>query len=567
MTVTPPVKVTPPVIEPVVKEAPKQKKSHGFRNFVLSTVFLSSALYGAGVWYSLKDDTFHDYFTEYVPFSESIIVAIEEREFRSKFRDVNINQGGATASTAVANGSGPLLQSIPGKLNDLKVKIRPGSSAEPKEISSDQATKSSSSSAVTAASSSSKSADKNASIARPSSSDSSAKNIVTEKKEGIIPSGIGAPTAGGSSSHLLPLIRVPGDINPLVASSVETLNQFIQSVNTSTYGEDIVHKISQEVSKLSHSINALNKENQETLSKSLESQAAKFAALGEARANEVKEALASQEDKWRQQFQEEQARILKLYNDRLLTEVEATKNLVISHANNRLLAIHAEREKQFAQEIQDRVEKERDGRLSKIKELAEKVEALSHLTEKTSSIISESDSVSQYHIAVGKLNSVLKFSNEPVPLGPYIEEVRKALSDDPLVQSILDNIPEDAYKEGVLTNAQLAARFKLLVPELRSASLLPPNAGVAGHIGSIIFSQLLAGKSGNPVGNDNESIFARAETALGEGRVVDAVAEVNSLTGWPKKLAADWLSEGRKRSEVDFLAQALADEGKLWALK
>jgi mitofilin len=515
-----------------LNEVPKistpKKTSHGFRNFVLTTVVLTSGLYGAGVWYALKDDDFQDFFTEYIPMAEKIIDIFEDREFRRRFRDVDISRSQTMAAEK------PKVT-----LDESKVTVKPGSAAEPKDISQPP--------------------EPVKKTVAPKREDTAPKTKVSAAPERKV-----TPVSTGVSSHL-PLIQAPADIHPLVEDSVATLNQFIQSINTSTFGEDSVSKISDELSRLSHSINALKQKHQDQLIQSLESQAAKFASLGEARASEVKDAISGAQQQLQAQFHEDQSRLVKLYNERLLTEIEATKNVVIAHANNRLLAIHAEREKQFAKEIAERVEREREGRLAKIQELADKVDHLIDLTAKSGLVISEADKISNYHIAVGRLSSVLNSSSEAVALGPYLEDIKRALPDDPVVETVLSNIPQDVYEEGVLTKAQLAARFRLMVPELRKASLLPPNAGVAGHIGSMLFSQLLVEKSGSPVGDDVESIFARAETALAEGRIVDAVAEVNALKGWPKKLAGDWLAEGRKRSEIEFLTKALAEEGKLWS--
>ena len=151
-------------------------------------------------------------------------------------------------------------------------------------------------------------------------------------------------------------------------------------------------------------------------------------------------------------------------------------------------------------------------------------------------------------------------------LRPYIEAIRAAAHDDPLLLAAIDSIPRDVYDLGVLTRQQLAARFHLLEPEIKDASLLPPNAGIAGHIGSLIFSKLLWSKTSSATGDDVGAVMARANEALANGNIVDAVAEVNTLQGWPKRLAHDWLVQGRNRSEVEFLVELIAEEGKLYGV-
>ena len=89
-----------------------------------------------------------------------------------------------------------------------------------------------------------------------------------------------------------------------------------------------------------------------------------------------------------------------------------------------------------------------------------------------------------------------------------------------------------------------------MASEVRKAALLPDNAGVASHAASLVLSRFMFRKSGLPIGDDVESILARAELLLEEGNLDDAVREVNSLTGWAKTLSRDWLAECRRVLEV-----------------
>lgn len=539
-----------PIDKPAAtKEEPKStippprpaKKSHKFRNFLLTTLTLGSVVYIGGAWYALQDDNFQDYYVDYLPFGENLIALLESRQFQRQFSSIPGIGGNKTASSKDKTLEGLKSVSVSQSGATWKAVEEPAKTPAVVNIAKsgphlsatnpqDHSSPSSLTSAIEV---------ENKSTTKPASSE-------------------GAPG--------LPLIRIPNDTDPLVANSIHSLNNLIASVNESKHSKEHIDKVSKEIAGLTKAISEIKDTFKSDLSAKLKEEAAKAGRLVEARTNELRLAVAAQEEKWNREFHEEQQRLAQSFNERLHNEVTATNKVIFALANNQLLAVHVEREKQFAAEVAARVEKERDARFSKLEQLAKSLSNIEDLTAKADKVISESENAAQLHIAIGRLKGVLE-SNENVVLGPYIEAIRKTAGSDPLLLAALERIPKDVYESGVLTPAQLTTRFQLLEPEIRKASLLPPNAGVAGHFGSIIFSKLLWKKSGNATGEDVESILSRADTALSEGRIVDAVGEVNTLKGWPKRLAHDWLAEGRKRSELEFLVDVLAEEGKLWGLE
>lgn len=500
------------------------KKTHHLRRFIIGTLLLGTTVFGGGIWYSMENDQFHDIFVDYVPGASSIINYVEEQRYRNK------------ATKEVSLPEEPA----------VKVKI-PKAGVEARAISALDNT-----SPVTSAKKESKPA---APVKEPKKEAQKSSSTPAKKEES-------AP----KSNSGLPLIRVASDVSPEVKKSVESLNQLIVAFNQSKANDTLVAKVSKDISDLGNSISVAKGKYQKDLKDALEKQAAEFASLTEKRTRDLRGAVEEQEKKWSEEFQKEQQRIVDLYNSRLNTEVEATKKSVIALANNRILSVVAEQERELAKQIAEKVENEQNGRLSKLKDLESEVEEISKLILGSDEIISKGNNYVKYQLAVGELTSTLLNSSEPAPLAPVIEKLQKSFPEDELISKVVKSIPEQAVKYGVLSPAQLTARFKLLEPEIRKASLLPPDAGIAGHVGSWIFSNLLWKKEGNPIGDDVESIIARAETALSEGRVADAVIEVNQLKGWPKLLAQDWLNEGRQRSEVEFLVDVLATEGKLCSL-
>jgi mitofilin len=96
----------------------------------------------------------------------------------------------------------------------------------------------------------------------------------------------------------------------------------------------------------------------------------------------------------------------------------------------------------------------------------------------------------------------------------------------------------------------LIDRFRRVASEVRKASLLPDDAGVASHASSWVLSHVMFKKEGLAEGNDVESILTRTQTYLEEGDLDSAAREMNGLQGWAKTLSKDWLGEVRKVLEV-----------------
>lgn len=533
--VTPkPVATPKPVISKPTPTEPitPKKKSHFFRNLILYTIGLTTIAYAGGVYYSLEDDAFRDTFTEQVPFAENLVYFIEEQRFKRKFSNTLPSVNGVSSSDVSSTITSSKTTSTASRAGSL--------------------------SSWTAATENSKA---------PKS---------TEKKSQAVSSDPSKP----SPKVELPLITVPEGADESVTKSIDSLNNFIKLVNESTVSSKDIDVLSKDVYALIDTIDRVK------AAAKAEADQKDAVAAGisktehrlESTIAEMKTALNAQEEKWAREYHEEAKRLAHAHNDRLQGEVGAHSKVIFAHANNQLLAIHVARENEFAEQAASRIDKERNGRLAKLEDLSNQLSEVQQLTAKANEVIEQSDRAAKLQLAVTKLRAALN-SDEPVPLAPYFNILKQLVNaktqatkddtpsldaDTEFLGAVLDAVPQEALQTGVLSPAQLVARFHLLEPELRSASLVPPNAGILGHFGSLIFSKLLWKKSGNPQGDDVEAVLSRANTALSEGRVTDAVAEVNSLKGWPKKLASDWLNEGRKRAEIEFLTELLTEDGKLY---
>ena len=134
--------------------------------------------------------------------------------------------------------------------------------------------------------------------------------------------------------------------------------------------------------------------------------------------------------------------------------------------------------------------------------------------------------------------------------------VLKSLSlEGTVVASALDQLEESGIaSSGIKSFAALSSWFSNSVsPRVHSVSLVPApeHAGVASHVASATISKIMfQPKASVTEGSDVGSVLARAEWCLGEKDLDGAAREVNTLKGWPGKLAQDWLREARRRLEV-----------------
>lgn len=86
-TSNPPTNILPPTGPGTASVAPiarPKKRRRGGRILLFLTSVLGLS-YAGGVYYSLLNDNFHDFFTEYIPGGEEAVLFFEEREFKRRF--------------------------------------------------------------------------------------------------------------------------------------------------------------------------------------------------------------------------------------------------------------------------------------------------------------------------------------------------------------------------------------------------------------------------------------------------------------------------------------------------
>ncbi|PKS08328.1 hypothetical protein jhhlp_005272 [Lomentospora prolificans] len=563
-----------PTVPPPPPPKPKKGIFRRLRNFLVTLVLLGAVGFGGGVWYARINDKFHDLFTEYIPFGEQAVLYLEELDFRRKFPD-----GADRVSTS--------------NLNDKRVTVAPLSGAswrvadggEPVGRRSSAVDKAK---AVKAAAK--KEAEKAKDVAEAvvtAPAVAAAKAVEPEpepkKEEDVVPASQVSPPAEpafrapevNEPSRFPPLAPIdPLKVNdakePIVQDLVHMLNDLITVINADKahgrYGTTIT-KAKNDLAKVGRKIQAMKDQIEQKAAAEVKSKIDEFDQAANALVSRVESAMVAQERQWRQEFEEEMTRVRASYEDKVQLLLEREKKLHEEQLNTKLVEQALALKKEFVAEVKDHVEKERDGRLGKLKDLSSAIKELENLTTGWNDVVDLNIQTQQLHVAVEAVRASLQDAQHPRPFIKELVALKQIANGDGVVDAAIASINPSAYQKDISTPAQLIDRFRRVAGEVRKASLLPEDAGVASHATSWALSKVMFKKDGLAAGDDVESILTRTQTYLEEGDLDSAAREMNGLDGWAKTLSRDWLSEVRKVLEVQQALEVIATEARLQSLR
>jgi mitofilin len=569
----------PPAAGPI---PPPKKKPRRLRT-LLYTILFGGVAYGGAVFYALQSDDFHDFFTEYVPFGEQSVLYFEERSFRSRFPNARHH---TYRTTPPAKGNDDARVTIPsraglswkvqdknsGEESDLTQKGRHMSALDANKPSKPEAKNAQQD--LKAATSKEKAAavDKAKKEADPPAPAPAKKTVseptpVPEKKPEIVsppntatpsPKSDPRPPAIAPVTQLSPLQIANAD-EPLVQELVKVVNDMITVINAD--GADASNKYAAPITKAKESLAEVGKkilalkETERKVAEDLVAQAHK--EFDEGAKDLLKRIETSQREddaKYREEFESERERIRHSYDERLKAEIERSQQLADQKLKNELTEQAIELKRNFVSEIQNMVESERDGRLSKLTDLSTNVNSLQQLTSNWNGVIDSNLHTQKLQVAVDAVRTALMRATaaeaRPQPFVREMAALKLVADGDAVVDAAIASINPSAYQRGIPSPAQLIDRYRRVASEVRKASLLPEDAGVASHAASFVLSKVMFKKQGQPQGSDVESILTRTETLLEEGDLDNAAREMNTLQGWSAVLAKDWLQDCRKVLEV-----------------
>ncbi len=544
---------------------------------------LAALGYGGGIYYSRVNDNFHDFFTEYVPFGENVVLYFEEREFRKRFpkiatrsttpRDtgtsINIpSKSGVSWRVADDNtqGSGRHANATkpekPKEAIQIPSEKKPEEGAKAVEVAKKEAKVPEPVKPSPPAGKSPESQPP-AKPGHPVTSQAATQAVapqaaVPAEPKSPTPVSFVAPEVDQPSKFPPEVTRIDPinikDANePLVQDLVKILNDIITVVNADNSNSKFsstITKAKNELSKVGSKIKALKDTAEKDAAAKIKSEKEDFDRAAKELIRRVEAEMAHQQSEWQEEYQTERQKIKENFDQKLKAEIERAKEVHEKRLHNELLEQAVEMKRKFIQEVKDRVEEERNGRLGKLSDLSNTVNELEKLTTDFNSVVDANLKTQHLHVAVEAVRANLEKSQIPRPFTKELAALKEIAADDPVVNAAIASINPTAYQRGIPSSAQLIDRFRRVAAEVRKASLLPEDAGVASHASSYVLSKILFKKKGLATGDDVESILTRAETFLEEGNLDGAAREMNGLQGWAKTLSKDWLGEVRKVLEV-----------------
>lgn len=564
--------------------APKPRKRFRRLRALFYLLLLSAIGYGGAVFYALRNDNFHDFFTEYIPFGEEAVLYFEERSFQKRFPHTRHNV------VRLPRQDRP---------EDSKVTTIPQKSgiswhvAEEEPRSSDLTQKGKHMSAV----------DANEPVPRKDTIDAKgdpagatpkerSAAVESVKKEFATTQGTPAPppaspatetpATGDTRPPAIPPVtsisplEVRNAEEPVVQELVKIINDLITVVNSDS--PDAANKYSAPMAKakealdsVASKISQLREQERKAAEEHIEQAHKEFDEGARQLLQRIETAQAEDDARYREEFEAERARLAQIYEEKVKTEVQRTQELAEQRLKNELAEQAIEMKHEFIKQIKELVESEREGRLSKLSDLSSNVENLTELTANWNGVIDANLATQKLQVAVDAVRAALDESaaSEAKPRA-FVREMAalKLVADgDPVVDAAIASINPAAYQRGIPNQPQLIDRFRRVANEVRKASLLPENAGVASHAASLLLSKVMFKKEGHPTGNDVESVLTRTEALLEEGDLDGAAREMNSLSGWAKVLSRDWLADVRKVLEVKQALEVIETEARLQCLR
>ncbi|CAM1504509.1 Fc.00g021000.m01.CDS01 [Cosmosporella sp. VM-42] len=549
-------------IPPPLPSPPRKK---GFfrrlRSFVFTLIVLGAVGFGGGVWYSRINDNFHDFFTGYIPFGEQAVLYLEELEFRKRFptvTDGNSTHRDNGASVKIPAQSGASWRVADGGEQPRQSSAGPASK-KVQAVKKDEPQKAAP-----------KPAELDATPKTPEKTASAPARVESKNTE----TAFKAPEVNEPSKFppLKPidLLSLADAKEPVVQDLVHMVNDLILVINAdNAHGRyaTTIGKAKNEITKVGGKLKTMKGELEKKAAKQVRSKIDEFDKAATDLIERVEKAMITQEVQWRQEFEDEMKKVRENYEDRVKTLLEREQKLNEEKLHNQLLEQAVALKKEFVSEVKDHVEKERESRLGKLTDLSSAVKDLEKLTTGWNEVVDSNLKTQQLHVAVEAVRASLEDASHPRPFIRELVALREIAADDAVVNAAIASVHPTAYQRGISTSAQLIDRFRRVANEVRKASLLPDEAGVASHASSWVLSHVMFKKQGLADGNDVESVLTRTQTYLEEGDLDAAAREMNGLDGWAKTLSKDWLGEVRKVLEVQQALDVIATEARLQSLR
>ncbi len=403
---------------------------------------------------------------------------------------------------------------------------------------------------------------------RPSPPKKAEEKLVREKQEEIIPVVLPLVT---------PAVSSLAESEPIISHLAGTIDNLASYLATNpsaaSKATGVLETAKKDLTDLADRFEKVREDERLALEAKLDEQTRDYSIKLLELEMEAQDKLDNQQEDFKTFFEEERAKIIQAYRNKLENELRTQTELINERyatsfskflarsykLNCRLkeevIAQGIELQRRWIRDIKIRVEQERGGRLAKLDELSADLKRLERIALDNADYLDDNIRIHALWSALRALNSTT--TSAPVRK-PFREELRvlrhiAAAREDPIVSAALDSLERsDVPDVGVEPFADLSTWFSNEVsPKVAEVALVPDeNAGVLSYLTSRALSGLRFKRHDLVSGNDVLSILARAEYYLNEKDLDSATRELNQVKGPAKVLLHDWLEAARRRLEV-----------------
>ncbi|CDO75188.1 hypothetical protein BN946_scf184866.g29 [Trametes cinnabarina] len=371
-----------------------------------------------------------------------------------------------------------------------------------------------------------------------------------------------------------PAVAAFSSSEPVIAQLATVIDDLASYLNTNpTAAEkarDILDTAKIDLTQLATRIDEVRETERKKLEASLDEQARECMQSLMELEMQAQDKLDSQEENFRKFFEQERAKLIQEYRQKLDHELQTQSEIINERLRNEVIAQGIELQRRWIREIKMRVEQERGGRLAKLDEIATNLKRLERVALDNSALLDENIRIHALWSAIRAVHHAVDAPERK----PFREELRAlrhvaAAREDPVVAAAVETLDKSEVPDvGVEPLADLATWFTTSVyPRVASVALVPDqNAGVLSYLASNLFSYFRFQRHGFVEGSDVLSVLARAEYYLNEKDLDSAARELNQLKGPAKVLLSDWLEAARRRLEVLQALEVVEAEATLASL-
>ncbi|KAJ3510970.1 hypothetical protein NLJ89_g4369 [Agrocybe chaxingu] len=357
-----------------------------------------------------------------------------------------------------------------------------------------------------------------------------------------------------------------------LAGTIDNLASYLKSdPKAAQKAGDVLEIAKTDLAALVDRIDAVKEQERTALEAKLDEQTREYTLKLMELEMEAQDKLDSQEEGFRKLFEQERARFVQAYREKLEHELKVQTELINERLKEEVIAQGIELQRRWIREVKVRVEQERGGRLAKLDELSANLKRLERIALDNSAYLDENI---RAHALWSALRALTNSATSSPVRKPFREELRvlrhiSAAREDPVVATVLDTLDStDVPDFGVEPFADLSTWFiNEVSPKVAHVALVPDeNAGVLSYLASRALSGFRFKRQGLVPGNDVLSVLARAEYYLNEKDLDTATRELNQLKGPAKVLLHDWLEAARRRLEVQQALDVVHTQATLASL-